>query len=71
MRFTGLGVGNLDLQARQVCRMSVEDVKDYHKVNDSKPIIMPAEPECHSNTETYCSDGEQEVEALMEDREFD
>jgi len=69
MRFTGLGVGNLDLQACQVCRMSVEDVMDYHKVNDSGPMIITTEPEEDSDTESYCSDGEREVEAPLEDGE--
>jgi hypothetical protein len=67
MRFTGLSVGNLDLQAHQVCRMSVEDVMDYHKVNDSEPMVMATAPECHPDTEAYCSDDEQEVVALSED----
>jgi len=72
MRFTGLSVGNLDLQARQVCRMSVEDVMNYHKVNGSEPMATTIEPEYHSDMEAYCSDDEQEDEAPPEDNgEFD
>ena len=72
MRFTGLSVGNLDLQARQICHMSVEDVMDYHRVNDSEPMATTVEPEYHSDIEAYCSDEEQEDEAPLEDgREFD
>ena len=69
MRFTGLGVGSLDLQARQVCRMSVEDVMEYHKVHDSEPMIMATEPEYNSDTESHCSGDEQEIEAPLEDAE--
>jgi len=63
MRFTGLGVGSLDLQACQVCRMSIEDVMDYHKVNQT--MVITAEPEYDSDMEGSCSDDEQE------DGEFD
>jgi hypothetical protein len=52
--------------------MSVEDITDYHKVNDSEPIIMAVEPEYRSNMEAYSSDGEEEVETSQENRdEFD
>ena len=72
MWFTGLSVGNLDLQACQTCRMSVEDVMNYHKVNDPEPMTLAIAPKYHSNTEAYCSDDEQEAEALLEDStEFD
>jgi len=72
MRFTGLGVGSLDLQARQVCRMSVEDIMDYHKVNDHEPMVIATEPDCYSDMEASCSDGEQGAETPPEDsEEFD
>ena len=72
MRFTGLGVGSLDLQAHQVCCMSVEDVIDYHKVNDSKPMVITTEPKHYSDMESYCSDGEREAETpVADDDEFD
>ena len=69
MRFTGLGVGNLDLQARQVCHMSLEDIMEYHKVNDSEPMITATEPQYESDMESYLSGDEQEVEAPLEDTE--
>ena len=62
MQFTSLSVGSLDLQAYHICCMSVEDVMDYHKVNDSKPMRMSIEPEHNSNMESYSSKEEQEVE---------
>lgn len=62
MRFTGLSAGSLDLQAHHICRMSVEDVMDYHKVNDSEPMRMSIEPEHDSDMESYSSEEEQEVE---------
>lgn len=68
MRFTGLSVGSLDLQSRQVCCMSVEGVMNYHKVNDSEPMKMPIEPEDNSDTEACFSEEEQEVE---DNDEFD
>jgi len=65
MRFTGLSVGSLDLQARHVCHMSVGDITDYHKVNDSEPMVTAVEPEYHSDMEAYSSNGE-EAETLEE-----
>jgi len=72
MRFTGLGVGNLDLQARQICRMSVNDIMDYHKINESEPIVMAveSEPDPDMDMDAYCSDGEVETPLdLLEDSE--
>ena len=69
MWFTGLGVGSLDLQAHQVCCMSVEDVIDYHKVNDSEPMVITTKPKHYSDTESYCSDGEHEAETPVADDE--
>lgn len=72
MRFTGLSVGSLDLQARQVCRMSIGDITDYHKVNDTEPMTTVVEPKYHSDPETCPSDGDEEAETPPEDTgEFD
>lgn len=66
MRFTGLSVGSLDLQARQVCRMSVGDITDCHKVDNSEPMVAAVGPEYHSDMEAYSSNGEEEAECLQE-----
>ena len=52
--------------------MSVGDITDYHKVNNSEPMVTAVEPEYHSDMEAYSSDGEEEVEAFQENsRELD
>ena len=68
MWFTSLSVGSLDLQAHHICCMSVQDVMDYHNVNDYEPMRTSIKPERDSNMESYSSEEEQEVE---DNGEFD
>jgi len=64
MRFTGLGIGNLDLQAQGVCRMAVDDVLEFHKSNNPQP---PPEESTH---EPDAEPPESDVELQESDMEF-